>query len=68
MPLIGGFLIDKIGVRISLIILSGIVALGTTICAFSGMLSGTQILALSEHIILCLQEDLFTRWVLKVFK
>jgi len=41
LPFIGGFLIDKIGVRKALIILSGLVASGTSICAFSGFLSGT---------------------------
>lgn len=41
LPLIGGFIIDKIGVRNALVILSGLVTIGTTICAFSGILSGT---------------------------
>ena len=41
LPLIGGLIIDKIGVRTALVILSGLVALGTSICAFSGIISGT---------------------------
>ena len=40
MPLFGGFIIDKIGASHALVILSGVVSIGTTICAFSGILSG----------------------------
>ena len=40
MPFFGGFIIDKIGASHALVILSGVVSIGTTICAFSGILSG----------------------------
>ena len=40
MPLFGGFIIDKIGASHALVILSGVVSIGTTVCAFSGILSG----------------------------
>ena len=39
-PLFGGLLIDKIGVRFSLILTSGIVTLGSILCTFSGILTG----------------------------
>ena len=39
-PLFGGILIDKIGVRFSLILTSGIVTLGSILCTFSGILTG----------------------------
>ena len=40
MPFFGGFIIDKIGASHALVILSGVVSIGTTVCAFSGILSG----------------------------
>ena len=40
MPLFGGFIIDKIGASHALVILSGVVSIGTIICALSGILSG----------------------------
>jgi len=39
-PLFGGLLTDKIGATLSLIITSGIAALGSILCAFSGILTG----------------------------
>jgi MFS family permease len=43
-PIFGGFLVDRIGVRVSIVIFTGLSFLGQLICAFSKELGGGKLL------------------------